>query len=106
MSLLAKPWELLDLMDGQAVTFGVLRYELGELTIVARHDGQEKTIPTMRVYVRPGDKSHGLAYWDITSLTLQAQLRPFLDSPATKGMRFTVTARGVRPAKRFQLQAA
>jgi hypothetical protein len=106
MSQLAKPWELLDIESGASLTFGVMRYELGDIDVVRRYDGAAVTIPTMRVFVRPGDKSHGMPYWDITSQTLQAQLKPFLDNPATRYKTFTVTAHGARPQKRFGLLAA
>jgi hypothetical protein len=103
MAELAKPWELLDLRDGESTAFRVERYERGEITITARHDGSQKTLPAMRVYVPAGDKPTGVAYWDITSLTLQAQLQPYLDNPNTRGRRFMVTAHGVRPVKRYSL---
>ena len=104
MSELKKPWELLDISDGYSLTFHVLRYELGTVEVTRRYDGATITIPTTRLFVAPGDKSHGLPYWDVTSLTLQAQLKPWLDNPSTRGRTFTVRAQGVRPQKRFALE--
>jgi len=46
----------------------------------------------------------GVPYWDITSKTLQAQLRPLLLELIARGAEFTVTAHGEGPQKRFSLR--
>lgn len=103
MALLGGPYEILDLADGEAVTIAVERYEAGEAPITDLTTNQRKVVPALRLHLKPGYKKFGPAYWDTTSLTLQAQLRPWLDNPSTRGHKMIITAMGVRPSKRFRL---
>jgi hypothetical protein len=102
--LLPGPMELLELPSGEELSFRVERFEEGETEILPRGETVKKRIGVLRVFVPAGSKSHGAPWWDITSTTLMAQLKPFLSMPDAKSKLFTVKASGVRPAKRYSLQ--
>jgi len=125
MPELPRPYELLELGDGQVVEFHPRGYAEGALRIFptdwnaqvddavakgritadqavqAKRDG--KLIPVLRVVVDSRDKPMGVPYWDVTSTTLIPTLLPYLKDPAYKGKTFTVTAAGVGLKKRFGL---
>ena len=46
----------------------------------------------------------GPPYWDITSQTLIAQLRPLLEQTPAKIFKVRLTAHGVAPSKRYSLE--
>ncbi|MEE8369485.1 MAG: hypothetical protein V3S00_01805 [Dehalococcoidia bacterium] len=58
--------------------FRVLRWEEGEQTFQPRGEPVPKTVPNLRLHIHRDDPSEGAPYWDITSLKLQAALRPIL----------------------------
>jgi len=104
MATLPEPYELMDLQDKEAVTFRVTRYEEGEIPIKTTEEPGGKIVHACRVHVPREDKPIGLPYYDITSKTLCVQIEPFLRDPVQRARRFTVTAHGVRPRKRFSLE--
>jgi len=106
LSLLPEPYEYLELKDGVSLTMAATKQEWGEALIKPRYAGApgEKRIPVLRLTVKPGYKPTGAPYWDITSKTLQAQLRPLLADLIARGAEFTVTAHGEGPQKRFSLR--
>jgi hypothetical protein len=102
----SEPFEILELADGQSVRLKVVNYEFGEAVIHPRYTGSpaEKRIPVLRLYVPADYKPRGPPYWDVTSKTLQAQLKPLLDMLKASGREVVVTAHGVAPSKRFTLR--
>jgi len=106
LSLLPEPYEYLELKDGTSLTLAVVKQEWGEGVIHPRYAGApaEKRIPVLRLTVKLGYKPTGVPYWDITSKTLQAQLRPLLPDLIARGAEFTITAHGEGPQKRFSLR--
>jgi len=99
-----EPFELLELYDGQVFTFQVVRWEEGRTTIYPPFAPGGKEIPVLRVYVNPEAQPVGLEYWDITSKTLIAQLRPYLVRPEYRQLEFTIRAYGEKPKKRFTVE--
>ena len=106
MDLLKEPFELLDLKDGEALTFAIDSYEEGDAIIHPRYPGApaEKRIPVMRLHLPAEYKLMGAPYWDVTSKTLQAQLRPLLKQLIESKRELTVTAHGRAPAKRYSVR--
>jgi len=106
LSLLPEPYEYLELKDGVSLTLAAVKQEWGEALIKPRYPGApaEKRIPVLRLTAKEGYKPMGAPYWDITSKTLQAQLRPLLPDLIARGAEFTVTAHGEGPQKRFSLR--
>ena len=104
MGKLAEPYDLLDLQDRETVTFRVIKWEEGELTIKTTDEPEGKVITALRVWVMFGDKAMGAPYWDISSKLLRADLVPHLQAPGAGNRTFKVTAHGVRPRKRFTLE--
>jgi len=104
VATLQAPAELLDLKDGEAITFRVLRWEEDAFTIFPPHAPGGKTVRRLRVHVPLEDKPEFPHYWDFTAVTLTAQLAAHLARPDLARLRFTVTARGLGPKKRFQVE--
>lgn len=104
MAMLPGPQELFDLPNGEKASFRATRFEEGQLEIRPVSQPEGKVVDALRVHVEPADKPFGMPYWDITSKTLRAQLIPWLRNPATARRRFTVTASGFKPRKRFSLE--
>lgn len=104
--VLSEPFEILELADGQTIRLKAARFEWGETVIHPRYAGApaEKKIPVLRIHVAPGIKPTGAPYYDLTSKTLQAQLRP-LEKDLELGKReFVITAHGSGPSKRFSVR--
>jgi len=104
--VIGEPFELLQLEDGVSVRLAIRSTEWGETVIHPRYAGApaEKTIPVLRLHLMPGYKAVGVSYWDVTSKTLQAQLRPLLPGLIETNREFTITAHGSGPAKRFSVR--
>jgi len=96
--------EVLDLPDGGSVTFIPARYEEGEILIKPERAPQGIRVKALRVYVEPATKPIGAPYYDITSGTLIAQLRPTLSRGDFTQYRYKITKYGVAPAARFGLE--
>ena len=101
-----EPFEILELRDGETIRLRVVNFEFGEAVIHPRYAGApaEKRIPVLRLYVPPEYKPRGPPYWDVTSKTLQAQLKPLLAELKASGKEFTITAFGAAPSKRFSVR--
>ena len=106
MSALPEPAELFELSDKQSMAFTPERYEEGTMIIHPRNQAgvTSKEIKALRLYVSKADKPIGLSYWDITSITLIAQLRPLLDNAIKSKRKIKITAFGIAPAKRFTVE--
>lgn len=123
-----KPHEFLELADGQKISFHVLDWIEGPMNITPndwegriqwdlsagrilqdeaqRRRAQGKMIQGLRVVPPKEDMPPGKLYWDITATTLIAQIKPYLEKPDYKAKKFTVTAHGIAPAKRFTLEVS
>jgi len=104
--LLSEPFEFLELADGTSLTLAIRSVDWGEAVIHPRYAGapEEKRIPVLRLHLMPGYKPTGVEYWDLTSKTLQAQLKPLLRTLMETSKEFTITAHGEGPQKRFSLR--
>jgi len=104
--VLSEPFEILELADGVSMRLKVVRFEAGETVIHPRYPGApaEKRIPVLRLHLAEGYKPTGVPYWDLTSKTLQAQLKPLLANLVATGKEVTITAHGAGPGKRFSVR--
>jgi hypothetical protein len=126
MAELPRPYEIMELADGDRLKLRIKGYTYGTIRIlptgwetrvksdlqrgqidqalatVLLRDG--KPIAALRIVVDQVSKPVGLGYWDITSTTLIAQLLPFLETAGYRAKTFTITAFGVAPKKRFSLE--
>src|SRR5574341_2395883 len=125
MAELPRPYDILELRDGQRATLRIRGWSEGTIRIFpadwetrvhgdlrrgaidqAQADAllrDGKPILSLRVVLAPGEKPTGMPYWDITSTMLAAQLRPYLEQPGYQGKTFSILAVGVAPRKRFSL---
>jgi len=104
--MIGEPFEILELADGQSVRLKAVRFEVGEMDIRPRYAGapESKRIPVLRLHLAPNIKPTGPPYWDVTSKTCQAQLRPLEPEIVGKGREFVITAHGSGPSKRFSVR--
>lgn len=102
--MLPGPMEILELTDGQSLTFHVTQWQKDEGIIRPAHAPQGKAIVILRVHVPLSEKKTFPPYWDITGLGAIAQLEPVLSQPGFSGKTFTLTATGEGPRKRFSLE--
>lgn len=103
MAEMQGPFELLDLSDGQSVSFRVVRWTAGEMTIFPPHQPGGKIVGVIRVHVPTEDKPAFPHYYDFTAATLRAQMEAHLKRPDLARLRFKITAQGIQPKKRFQV---
>lgn len=101
---LARPYELLELRDGQSVEFGVVKVERGATTIYPAHEPEGKTVDVIRVHVPQSDKSHFPYYYDLTSARLVAQMGEELNRPDLPRLRFKITAQGIPPKLYYRVE--
>jgi hypothetical protein len=126
LALLPSPYEFLDLEDGKSITLSITRGQLGLAEIhpktpSARHVRQYMTangltdppaagtpitvpIPVLRVFGQRIDAASPQVYWDISSLTLTADLAPRVNAIRTSPLVVTITAHGYKPHKRFTVE--
>ena len=123
---LPSPIELVDLEHGASMKLRIDKYERGTIaihpkTVSVRHlrlhmDQRGLTeppvagtpitvdIPALRVYGERLDESSPAKYWDITSLTLQADLLARLYASQGVPLTVTLTANGYKPTKRYSVE--
>jgi hypothetical protein len=106
MEPLPRPYDILELADGQSITLQIKGFADGTMKIVPKGQTAEKEIRVLRVVVPPEIKTTGVPYWDITATTLVAQLQPYLYAPGYQTKKFTITAHGIAPMKRFTLKVS
>lgn len=104
MAELPGPSNILELRDGESVSFTAVRFETGEATITPAHAPQGKRVNVLRVHVRAQDHPVFPHYWDITSARLYAQLLPQLRITGSLIVRWTITARGIPPKKYYSVE--
>jgi len=123
---LPSPIELVDLEHDASMKIRIDKYERGTIAIhpkavSARHlrlhmDQRGLTeppvagtpitvdIPALRVYGERLDEFSPAKYWDITSLTLQADLLARLFASQGVSLTVTLTAHGYKPTKRYSVE--
>ena len=105
-ALLPEPFEWLELGDGRSARMAIKSFTWGQGKIKPRYAGapEEKTIPVLRLEPKEGYKPTGAPYWDLSSKTLQARIRPHLEDLVKSGREFVITAHGTGRSKRFSLE--
>ncbi len=104
MPVLPGPYEILELGDGGSLTTTILKSEEGEMTINPRDGRSPKTIQVVRVHVPPETKPLFPGYYDLTSSTLVAQLKPLLSTLVGNSRQVRITKVGVAPRARFTVE--
>src|SRR3990170_3891691 len=102
--MLPAPAEILELRDGESLSFHITNYQIDEGIIRPAHAPQGKAIRILRVHVPPTDKSNFPYYWDVTGAGLIAQLLPILEAGNFLQRVFTMTANGNGPKRRYALE--
>ena len=102
--MLKSPMEILEIKDGESITFHVEQWEIDKAVIKPPHAPGGKVIDAVRVHVPQAEKPLFPHYWDIGAVGLVAQLLPFLEQPNFAARKYTVTAFGEAPKKRFRLE--
>jgi hypothetical protein len=74
--------------------FRVVSWEERPITFQPRGESQPKTVPGLRLHIRPDDASEGVPYWDITSKRLIATLLPLLPGIAGTNTRLEISKAG------------
>lgn len=100
------PYELLDLKDEESLTVRVVSWERGTVIIHPKYPGApaEKEIVVLRLHLAAGVKPYPPMYYDVTSKTLMAQLRPMLMERGFELYQYIITKHGVAPRARFTLE--
>lgn len=123
---LAGPMEFLDLEHLHSIELDLTGYEQGtaaihpknptarQIRLYMQQNGLSEPpvagtpitvqIPVLRVNGTRIDKTSPLHYWDISSLRLQADLLPRLQTHAGSILRVKITASGEKPTKVFSVE--
>ncbi len=104
--MLSEPMELLELNDGETLTFRVTRWEEEEAIIKPAHAPQGKVVNVLRIHVPIEQKPIFPQYWDITSKRARAQLKPWLEKPGFQNKTFRLKKLGEKPTAHFMLEVA
>lgn len=101
MAEIIGPYEILELDDGESVTFHVVSYETGIMVIHPTYPGapEEKVVDGLRVFVTLADKEYLPSYYDVTGGHLVAGLKPLLDMLVETKKAVTITAKLMRPGR-------
>ncbi len=102
--MLAEPMELLELNDGETLTFRVTRWEKEEAIIKPAHAPQGKVVTVLRIHVPIADKPIFPQYWDVTSKRAIAQIVPWLEKPGFERKTFKLKKLGEKPTAHFVLE--
>jgi hypothetical protein len=120
------PYEILDLVHQNSIMLQVFSYERGWILIHPKNPSPRQVsiymqqndltaapapgtpisnqIPAIRLYGQRLDKASPAKYWDVTALTLQADLLPRLQVAQGHPVTLTITANGVAPTKRYSVE--
>ena len=104
MEKLKGPYEILELGDGETLTTRITAWEEGEVEIHPAYKPEGKLVAALRMHVPKEDKEFFPYYWDVTSTTLVAQLKPWLEEPGFERRTYKITKHGVAPRARFTLE--
>jgi len=102
--LLPHPWEPLLLHHGQAISFRVSQWLLGEIEIQPKGATEKMTIPVLRVYPYDASKAPKAPWYDLTYTQLQGALLPYLENIPTSSSRFTLRANAYGVRKNFTIE--
>jgi len=102
--MLPAPMEILELKDGESLSFHITNFQVDEGIIRPAHAPQGKAIRILRVHVLQADKPTFPHYWDVTGAGAIAQLMPMLEAGAYKERVFKVTANGDGPKRRYAVE--
>lgn len=103
---LSRPWNLMLLKAGQSIRLQVSQFLEGTIEIHPKDEPGPKTIGAMRLFATRLDRRSSEPYFDVTYTQLQEQLRPLLENRFTANNPITITARGYRRRKTFQIEVA
>ena len=98
------PYEVLDPEPGEEVTFHILRWEFGKMTIAPTWLPEPKTIASLRIFTPVEDKPGRPPYWDVNPGRLQVQLFPILKRADVHDIAIKVRSEGIRPRKIYFLE--
>jgi len=101
---ISKPYQILDMDDGESQDMTVVDYALGKGHIKPARAPEGVTVPILRVQVPSEERPRAANWWDITSKTLIAQMLPALDTWKADERTVTVTKYGRAPSARFGLE--
>jgi uncharacterized RDD family membrane protein YckC len=104
LSVLPPPYDLLELQQGQSITFTAVGYSLGSMPIVPKGQTAGKTIYALRVHVEPADKPTVPRYWDVSAGLLIVELWSQLEAAGGRRRRFKITKLGYGVRSRFTLE--
>jgi len=98
------PYNLLDLPEGQSVTFNAVKYEVGRAVreIVTERGVEHIEGPIMRVYVDLSTPVFGAPYLDILAGRTVAMLESLFKA-AGLPLKITLTASGKEPQKWYEV---
>jgi hypothetical protein len=101
MAKLPPPYDVLDLLDGEELVTRVTGFVEGDMDITVRRSGLGKTVTGLRLLVPAEDKPTVPHYWDLTSTTLLAHMRPLLPPAIAAGLYIKIHKYGEAPHARF-----
>jgi hypothetical protein len=126
LSELPGPYELLDLEHGNSIVLQILNHARGFMEIHPINPSPRQVrimmlqqgltappapgtpitnqVPALRLYGQRLDAASPARYWDVTALTLQADLLPRLQVAGGSPLVVKITAHGVKPTKRFSVE--
>lgn len=102
--MLSAPMEILELNDGESISFHVENFQIDQGIIRPAHAPGGKAIEILRLHVPQAEKKMFPYYWDVTGQGAIAQLRPILESGAFAGRAFRLTASGFGAKKRYAVE--
>jgi hypothetical protein len=102
--MLSAPMEILEVNDGEAVAFTVVAWQEDDAIIKPARAPQGVVVHVLRVHVGKEDKPMFPHYWDVTGGGAIAQMLPALRARGNEGVKFTLTARGEGPKKRYSVE--
>lgn len=120
------PYELLDLEHQNSITLQIFSFERGYIEIHPKNPSPRQVrlmmiqqgltaapppghpitnqVPAIRLHGQRLDKVVPSKYWDVTALTLQADLLPRLQVAQGHPITLIITANGVKPTKRYSVE--
>ncbi len=105
MALIPGPYEIMELAPDQEISLHVVSFLLGEQMIVPTYAGAPPTkmVPDLRVFLVPGTKATGPAYYDLTAGTLVHQVQAILSATDRRPVDLKIRKVGVAPKARYQV---
>ena len=103
LEILPRPYEFLEINDGESQDLNIVNYKEGSVVIVPRLPNPQipKQITVLRVYYDRDPSLPGIEYYDVSSQTLIYQLAPMLDDIIKEKKIVRISAYGKGVKKRF-----